>query len=119
MTIETSIFEALKALVPAGDGTFKVFPDVAREGTAAPWITYQQVGGAALNFLEATPADKRNGRFQLSCWAGTRTEASDLGRHVEDALVAALGAFVLGAATAIYESDTKLYGTRQDFSIWF
>jgi len=119
MTIETTIVDVLKGLVQDADGTVRIFPDVAEFGTPPPYITYQQVGGAALNFLEAAPPGKRNGRFQLNCWAGSRIDASELGRQVEDALVTALGAYVLGAAVAAYEPDTKLYGTRQDFSIWF
>lgn len=119
MTIEISIYEALKALVPAGDGTFKVFPDVAKEGTAAPWITYQQVGGSATNYLESAIPDRRNARIQITVWATTRPEASALARQAEALLVneATIRAYVLGAFTSAYEPDGKLYGTRQDFSI--
>jgi hypothetical protein len=79
------------------------------------------VGGSAVNFLEAGVPGKRNGRFQFNCWGDTRLAAAALSRQVEDTLVTnpALKAFVLGAATAVYEEDVPLYGTRQDFSIWF
>ena len=42
-----------------------------------------------------------------------------LARQVEDTMrtASALQATVLGAATAIYEDDTKLYGAMQDFSV--
>jgi hypothetical protein len=114
MTIEKDIFDALKGLV--GN---RVYPDVAPSGAVKPYITYQQVGGTAWNFLEATLTGKRNGRFQVNVWTDTRAAAASLSRSVEDALVQNVKAFVLGAPVSTYEDDLKLYGTRQDFSINF
>jgi hypothetical protein len=116
MTVEADIFTALKGLV--GN---RAYPDIAPANAAKPYITYQQVGGAAVNLLANAPAGKRNGRFQVNVWASTRAEASNLARQVEDALVAddALKAFVVGAPISIYEEEVLLYGTHQDFSIWY
>lgn len=116
MTVEADIFNALKGLV-----SNRVYPDVAPEGAARPYITYQQVGGGAVNFVDPTIPSKRNGRFQINVWANTRAAASTLARQVEDALraTAALQTTVLSAPVASYEPDTKLYGTLQDFSVWF
>lgn len=115
MTAESIIFDTLRGLVAD-----RVFPDVAPEGTVRPYITFQQVGGAAVNFIDATLPSKRNGRFQLNVWADTRLQAALIARQVEDALrvAPALQTTVLGAPVADYEADTKLYGTRQDFSAW-
>jgi hypothetical protein len=116
MTVEADIFNALKGLV-----TNRVYPDVAPSGAAKPYITYQQVGGVPVNFLESAVVGKRNGRFQFNVWADTRLAAATLSRQVEDALVtsAALHGFVLSAPVADYQEDLLLYGTRQDISIWF
>ena len=116
MTVEADLFTALKTLV-----SNRMFPDVAPLGTAKPYLTYQQVGGTAVSFLESGVVGKRNGRFQINAWANTRVEAASLSRSVEDTLVtsAPLRAYVLGAPVASYEPETLLYGTRQDFSIWF
>lgn len=114
MTIEASIYNALKGLV--GN---RVFPDVAPATTARPYMTYQQVGGTAVNFLGATVPGKRNARIQINCWADTRLAAANLARQAEDALIVGLKAHVIGSQVAVYEDDTKLYGTMQDFSIWF
>ena len=113
MSIETLIFSALSSLV---DG--RVYPDIAPESTPGPYITYQQVGGRSVNFLDSTSASKKNARVQINVWADTRLAASDVGRSVEDALRTALHATALGALVALYEEETKRYGTRQDFSIW-
>lgn len=117
MSVESLIFDTLKGLV-----TNRVYPDVAPEDvTALPRIVYQQVGGQAINFLENVPAGKKNGRFQVAVWGGTRLQVAALSRQVEDALKStnALYPTILAAPVAIYEEDTRLYGSRQDFSFWF
>lgn len=116
MSVDTQIFAALSSL--AGG---RVFPDVAPEVTVRPYLTYQQVGGDALNYLEATVPGKRNARIQINAWADTRLAASELSEQAEDALrlAAGLQAEVLGARVSIYEEDTRLRGARQDFSVWY
>lgn len=116
MTVEADLFAALGPL--AGN---RVYPDVAPAGAVKPYITYQQVGGAAVSFLETALAGKRNARFQVNVWATTRVAAAALARSVEDTLVTSttLRATVIGAMSAEHEPDTGLYGTRQDFSIWY
>jgi hypothetical protein len=118
MSVEDSIFAALKTLVAD-----RVYRDVAPQTvTALPRITFQQVGGAPVNFVDATTLpDKKNARFQVNVWAADRDSAAALSRSVEDTLRAytALQTTVLDEPTAVYEQDTRLYGTRQDFSFWF
>lgn len=114
MSLESSLFSALRTLVAD-----RVYPDAAPDGVVAPYITYQQVGGQAVNFVEATPVGKRNARMQIMCWADRRTAAADLARSAEDTLMTALQASALGAMTALHEPDLRLYGTLQDFSIWY
>lgn len=115
MSAEAIIYSTLRGLVAD-----RVFPDVAPEGTARPYVTYQTVGGSAINFIDGALPSKRNGRYQLNVWADTRLQAASLARLVEDALrvTTALQATVLGAPVADYEDDTKLFGTMQDFSFW-
>lgn len=115
MTVEVDLYNTLQSLVGG-----RVYPDVAPENTEKPYITYQQVGGESNNFLDATISSKKNGRFQINLWATSRIAAADLSRQIEDTLLtSALYAMAMGAPTATYETDTKLYGTRQFFSIWF
>lgn len=116
MSVESIIFSSLRSLV-----SDRVFPDVAPEGAIRPYITYQQVGGEAINFVESTVPNKANGRFQLNVWADSRMQASATARQVEAALrgVTALQTEVLGSPFSDYEPDTKLYGTVQDFEFWY
>ncbi|MGK5049756.1 DUF3168 domain-containing protein [Janthinobacterium sp. GB4P2] len=115
MSIETALFAALRSLVAD-----RVYPDVAPENAPRPYITYQQVGGEAVNFVENTIPTKKNSRMQINVWADTRLQATALGGAVEDALrtIISLQPTVLGAAIATYDDETKLRGTMQDFSLW-
>lgn len=116
MSVESIIFNALRGLV-----SDRVFPDVAPEETARPYITFQQVGGEAVNFVDAGVPSMKNGRWQINVWADSRLDAAPLARQVEDTLrgISALQTTVLGAAIARYDEETKLRGTSQDFSFWF
>lgn len=119
MTIEASIFATLKTLVAN-----RVYRDVAPQNvTALPRITFSQIGGDAVNFLDQARPSKKNARIQISCWGSDRDSVAALARSVEDALRAANSAgvtqtVVLSGMMAVYEPDTKLYGAHQDFSIW-
>lgn len=127
MSVESAVFNVLKALVAN-----RVYPDIAPDLTIRPYITYQQVGGKSVNFLAqgaevqsgSPPSplypNKANTRMQINVWADTRAQASALAKQVEDALRAltALQTTVEGAPIAIYEADTKLRGSMQDFSFW-
>lgn len=113
--LEASLVAALSPLVSG-----KVFPDVAPFGTAAPWITYQQFGGRAVNYVDDTLPGAINATVQISVWAPTRIAASTLARQVEDALRQSLAfqARPDSDQLARMDADLKLYGTNQDFSIW-
>ena len=115
MTVEASIFNALQTLV-----VNRVYPDVAPIGTVRPYVTYQQIGGQSVNFIDTAVPSKANARFQVNVWADTRAAAALLAGQVEQALrtAATLQTTVMGQPVATYEPDTLLFGTRQDFSFW-
>lgn len=115
MTTESLIFDALKTLA-----SNRIYPDLAPIGTVRPYVTFQQVGGQSVNFIDPTIPDKSNGRFQLNVWADTRAAAALLAKQVEAALrsAAVLQTTVLGQPVSSYEADTLLFGSMQDFSFW-
>ena len=116
MSVESLIFDTLKGLVASC-----VYPDVAPALSAKPYVTYQQVGGVPVNFLDPTVPGKKRSRFQINVWGDTRSEVSALAGQVEDALraVVALQTAIEGAPIATYEPDTKLRGSMQDFSFLY
>lgn len=119
MVAEILIYEVLKHLA---DG--RVYPDFALEGTARPFIVYQAVGGAPVNFLTGERPDRQRVRMQVSVWADvtetTRVAVSELGQQVEDAIRAAtsLQPEVATGRVATYDAEANARGTRQDFYLF-
>lgn len=118
-TAESIVFGAIKSLVPNGGGVFRCYPDVAPASTLRPYITYQAAGGQSPNYLNNVVA-LQNARMQINVWADTRSDASTLMQSVIGIMTNAtiLGTSI-GAPVSAYEPDTKLYGSRLDFSIWY
>jgi len=115
MSLDALLLPVLGALVGG-----RAYPDVPPPDVVAPYITWQQVGGQAVNYLDtATPVTRRNARVQVNVWAVRRSTASSLMAGAEDALKASVQAYALGAATSLHEPDLQLYGSMQDFSIWY
>ena len=114
--METDLTALLKTLCP------RVYPDVAPAGTAAPWITYQGIGGRPLRFIDNSPASIRHTMVQINVWTGSRGASLVLVRQIEEALCAA-SAFTASPAgepigTAEIDMVPPLYGCMQDFDIW-
>ena len=98
----------------------RVFPDVAPNETAKPFVTWQGIGGEALGFLDNTAADKRHTLMQINAWATTRLQSLALIRDIETAMRAS-GAFTAtpqGEAMSTYEQDAGVYGCVQRFEIY-
>lgn len=114
MTVEADIRTALVAVCP------RVFPDFAPVSTMRPYITYQQVGGQALNYLEATAPNLKHGDFQINVWADTRASAASVALQVEAAMRAAtaFSARPASAPVSDFDAEIPVYGSRQDFSVF-
>jgi Asp-tRNA(Asn)/Glu-tRNA(Gln) amidotransferase A subunit family amidase len=114
MTIEADLFTVLSAVTP------RVFPDFAPVDTTRPYVTYQQIGGLPVNYVNQELADNKNGEFQINVWGDTRMEVSALMLQIEAALRAA-AAFVaepMSQPVSDYDHDVPVYGARQDWTIW-
>jgi hypothetical protein len=116
MTLEEKLSEVLGGLVNGN-----VSPDVVPDTDQVfPWITFQQVGGRAGWYMEREVPSRLHARVQVNVWAKTRMEAAEIARQVEVAICAGFDvAEPYGAPVASYEDKVRLYGTRQDFGIWY
>lgn len=116
MSLETTLFTALRGLV-----NDRVYRDVAPEtntSTDRPYVTFQQIGGKVVNFMSSeTLPNRKNARVQVNVWGNDRDGVAALARLVEDGL-RPLGS-VLSGPVAVTETDRRLYGSRQDFSVWY
>lgn len=114
MSFEVELHDELQGFVGG-----RAFPDVAPLSTPRPYITYQQVGGSAWNYIEGAFPGKRHARMQINVWGDSREQVNALARQIEEALVESpMRFYVEGALVATTNTDVKphLYGTRQDFS---
>jgi hypothetical protein len=114
MSLESVLTTALLTVCP------RVFPDFAPVSTARPYVTYQQVGGQAIRFMDHAAASKRNARMQINVWSNTRAEAVTLAQSIENALCAltTMQCDPDAALTATFDADIPVYGCIQDFNIW-
>lgn len=111
---ESITYAALKGL--AGG---RVYPDLAPAGVAKPYIVYQAVGGEDITTLSGADT-LQNTRMQVTVWAEKNAERLQIMGEVRNRLTAApILAKPIGAPVSEYEADTKLYGSRLDFSIWW
>ncbi|VVE87561.1 DUF3168 domain-containing protein [Pandoraea bronchicola] len=111
---EAVVFAAIKALASG-----RVYPDVAPANVAKPYIVYQAVGGADETTLDGVDT-LQNSRMQVSVWSESRAVTSALIQQVRAALAGEpVRSMPIGAPVSVYEDDTKLYGSQQDFSIWY
>lgn len=115
MTIEADIYTTIKGLV-----SNRCFPDFAPLSTARPYITYVQIGGEAISYLDNTVPDGKIGRFQINVWGDTRASVSALMLQVEAAMIqaTAFSARPVSAPSSDYDHDNLVYGAMQDFSVF-
>lgn len=113
-TLEETLHQALQALCP------RVFPDVAPEGTATPYVVWHQLGGMAPQYIEGPMADRRNCLVQINVWHASRLVANQLSLEIEAALTThpTLQASAQSALAGAYDEDVDLRGSMQDFSVW-
>lgn len=114
LTLETELVATLQPLCP------RVFPDVAPQGTATPYVVWSQYGGSAITFTEGVMADRRHCLVQVNVWGPSRAECNQLMLDIEAALVAraSLQAQPIASINTMYDEDTALRGAMQDFSLW-
>lgn len=115
MSMESELFDALKVLVAN-----RVYPSVAPEGAATPYVTWQVTGGQALNFLDGEQPSKKHARIQVNVWSKSLEEALRIAQQAETILRAraALSTTVETGQLTRHEPETKLHGTYQFFSCW-
>ena len=114
MSMEPALVLVLRTVCP------RVFPDVAPAGTAAPYVTYQHIGGIPWRYLDNSPMERRHSSIQVNAWAATRAESLQLIRAVETALCAATAFQARPVAEPLGDVDetTDRRGSMQDFDIW-
>lgn len=114
MSLESQLYDTLKVVCT------RTFPDFAPVSTVRPYVTYQQIGGDAVNFVDRLIPNKRNARMQINVWADTRASAVTTMQAIEDALRMStlFQAEPESAMTTDFDADFPVYSAMQDFTIW-
>lgn len=113
MTMEADLYALLHAVCE------RVYPDIAPQGTALPYVTWQGLGGEDVTFADGSATDKRFPLIQVDAWSATRLEALTLIRSIEAAMRAS-AAFVAvpqGEPISTTEPGTQLRGCIQRFEM--
>lgn len=98
----------------------RIFADVIPLNAPRPCTVWQQVGGRAAWYVDNTMPSHKHARIQLYVWSDRRLEANGLARQAEKLLCeSAIVAEPYGAFSAVHNEALNLYGTRQDFGIWY
>lgn len=114
MSIESSLVTLLKTVCP------RVYTDFAPVLTQRPYVTFQGIGGQAINPLENTVPNKRNAVIQVNVWADTRVSANTVIHQIEDAIRTSTAFTGRPQSEPIndFDADIPVYRSMQDFSIW-
>jgi hypothetical protein len=115
MTVESDLFGLIKGLV--GN---RCFPDFAPLGTVRPFITFEQVGGEALSFVDGSLPDKKHGRFEIGVYADSRASCAAVALQVEAAMAGAtmFQSTAIHAPISDYASEVKIYSSTQNFRVF-
>ncbi len=114
MSMEADLFTMLKAICP------RTYPDFAPTSTVRPYVTFQKIGGKAINYTDGVIPTERNVDVQINVWSDTRLQADALIAQIEDAMRAAT-AFTArpnAAPMTDFDADMQVYACIQDYSIW-
>jgi hypothetical protein len=114
MTLEEKLFAALSAICP------RVFQDFAPVDTPRPYVTFQQIGGETVDFLDRALASQENAYMQINVWSDSRKETKATIQQIEAALIQAneFQASPQAAPSNDFDVDMERYSSMQDFSIW-
>lgn len=115
MSLEADVVAVLQGQCP------RVFPGGAPLDTPRPFLTWEQIGGDSLRYIEGTAAPQRLALLQINLWAATKAQAISLILAIEEALCTApaFTASPNGAHQGRYEDavEPPLYGAQQDFTV--
>lgn len=120
MTFEEDLFLVIKAAAPevvTPSGMGRIYEDFAPASTPRPYVTFQFIGGRAINPIDNTIPSERMPDVQVNVWADTRAQAKRIALAIEAGMHAATAFKATRYAEPAndYDADIPVYGARQDF----
>ena len=115
MSIEQTLYDTLR-----NDGTVaglvstKIYPNVAPDNAAAPYIVYQLIVGTAHNQLVGAPGSERK-VLQLSCISSSYSNAKAIAVACKSAINGTVG--YMTSEGDDYFAQTEEHRVRLDFAL--
>jgi len=115
MSIETTLYAtinddaAVTALVAD-----RIYPMIAPDGAATPYVTYQVIATEAHNIINGAPGTERK-VIQVNCISNTYANAKAIAEAVKAAINSSIG--YLNGGGDDYFTQTEKYRFRLDFAL--
>jgi len=115
MSIESTLFAALNndATLTALVGS-RIYPQVAPDNAAVPYMTYQLIATEAHNKLSAAPGSERK-LLQVNCISNSYAEAKSMAEASKAAINGTVG--YLNGEGDDYFNQTQNHRVRLDFAL--
>jgi len=132
MNLEEALYKQLStATLTTQLGSTAIYPMIAPQGKALPYVTYQQISEIPTHAMHKDPSVKWT-RYQLSYWSSSVKQARSLanaGRNILRDFSGSLGGGV-NVQRIFYDNEVHLpeidsqtkkitYQIAQDFLIWY
>jgi len=115
MSIETTLYTALSTTSGVTNlVSTRIYPQVAPDSAAVPYVTYQVIAGAPYNKLAGAPDSERK-IIQVNCISNSYANAKAIAEAVKAALNVSIG--YLTSEGDDYFSQTENHRVRLDFSL--
>jgi type IV pilus biogenesis protein CpaD/CtpE len=113
-----TMLETFTALVSgATDAGDRIYPQVAPDGVARPFIVYQRINTNTENVLSGSSGLK-NTRLQVDVFATTYSQAQQIALAIENLMASWSTPNVSIVSQDIFEDEVKLHRVMTDYSIW-
>jgi hypothetical protein len=113
------IQEDLKAMLATAMPTVPVYPQIAEQNSAVPYIVYQRVISSVENILSGNGSPPiNNTRMQLDVWSQSYASVMTAVAAVRAAMLAWTVQNVNLGEQDFYEADVRMHRVRMDYSIW-
>ena len=115
MSIEQTLYDTLRNNgTVAGLVGAKIYPSVAPDGAAVPYVTYQLISSEAHNKLTTAPDTERK-LLQVNCISNSYTTAKSSAVACKSAINGTVG-YLMGEGDD-YFNQTENHRVRLDFSL--
>jgi hypothetical protein len=113
------IQEDLKSMLTTALPAVPVYPNIAMQGSALPYIVYQRLISQVENILAGNGNPPiNNSRIQIDVWSQSYASVQATAASVRSAMLGWNVQNISQGEQDFYESDTRLHRVMMDYSIW-